>query len=100
MSSRILAAKGLGFADVVDAKSSFTYNHSLGVMRAAMGIAQQMGLAPGRQKLVYRAALLHDLGKLRVPNSILDKQQGLTDAEWRIVREHPHPKSERDVDDP
>ncbi len=78
-----------GFADVVDAKSSFTYNHSLGVMKAAQGIARQMGLAPGRQKLIYRAALLHDLGKLRVPNSILDKPDKLNDAEWLIVREHP-----------
>jgi HD-GYP domain-containing protein (c-di-GMP phosphodiesterase class II) len=38
---------------------------------------------------VYRAALLHDLGKLRVPNTILDKPGRLEDAEWRVVREHP-----------
>lgn len=77
------------FADVVDAKSSFTYEHSLGVTRAAAMIALQLGLPHGRRKLVYRAALLHDVGKLRVPNTILDKPSKLDDAEWRVVREHP-----------
>ncbi len=77
------------FADVVDAKSSFTYRHSIGVMEAAGGIARQLGLTPARHQLIYRAALLHDLGKLRVPNSILDKQGKLDDAEWAIIREHP-----------
>jgi HD-GYP domain-containing protein (c-di-GMP phosphodiesterase class II) len=77
------------FADVVDAKSPFTYHHSVGVMGAAVGIARQMGLKQERRQLVYRAALLHDLGKLRVPNTILDKQGKLDEAEWLVVREHP-----------
>ncbi|MGC2161610.1 MAG: HD domain-containing phosphohydrolase [Silvibacterium sp.] len=77
------------FADVVDAKSSFTYRHSLGVTEAACGIALQLGLNAERRKLIYRSALLHDLGKLRVPNTILDKPDKLDDAEWLIVREHP-----------
>lgn len=78
-----------GFADVVDAKSSFTYHHSIGVMQAAVGISRQLGLAPAQEQLIYRAALLHDLGKLRVPNTILDKPSSLTPEEWLIVREHP-----------
>jgi putative nucleotidyltransferase with HDIG domain len=77
------------FADVVDAKSSFTYHHSLGVTRVTMGIAEQMGLDLGRRKILYRAALLHDLGKLRVPNTILDKRGPLAPEEWTIIREHP-----------
>jgi len=77
------------FADVVDAKSSFTYRHSMGVTDAAVDIARQMGLNPERVRLVHRAALLHDLGKLRVPNSVLDKQGKLDANEWRIVQEHP-----------
>jgi putative nucleotidyltransferase with HDIG domain len=77
------------FADVVDAKSSFTFRHSLGVTDAANLIAGKLGLKPERARLVQRAALLHDLGKLRVPNSILDKPGRLDEDEWRVVREHP-----------
>ncbi len=82
------------FAYVVDAKSHFTYCHSLGVRDAAMHIARQMGITGERARLVRRAALLHDLGKLRVPNTILDKPAKLDVIEWQIVREHPGLSSE------
>lgn len=77
------------FSDVVDAKSSFTFRHSLGVTQVAIEMARVLGLTKERTRLVHRAALLHDLGKLRVPNSILDKPNSLTADEWRVVREHP-----------
>jgi HD-GYP domain-containing protein (c-di-GMP phosphodiesterase class II) len=76
------------FADVVDAKSSFTYDHSVGVTQAAVGIAGQLGFSGERIRLVYRASLLHDLGKLSVPNTILDKPGKLSAEEWAIVRRH------------
>ncbi|MGH9466833.1 MAG: HD-GYP domain-containing protein [Terriglobales bacterium] len=78
-----------GFAEVVDAKSTFTFRHSIGVMEAATLIARAMGLGSGRVQLVHRAALLHDLGKLSVPNSILDKSARLNRAEWAVMQEHP-----------
>jgi putative nucleotidyltransferase with HDIG domain len=59
------------------------------VTEVAEAIAQELGLSPPRRKLIYRAALLHDLGKLRVPNSILDKPGKLDEAEWVVMREHP-----------
>jgi putative nucleotidyltransferase with HDIG domain len=74
---------------VVDAKSSFTFRHSVGVTNAAVAIASKLGLSQERAKLVQRAALLHDLGKLRVPNSILDKPGKLDEQEWNVVQEHP-----------
>jgi len=77
------------FADVVDAKSHYTFSHSMGVADAAEGIAQRMGLAPDRVQLVRRAALLHDIGKLSVSNAILDKIGTLDAREWRTVRQHP-----------
>jgi putative nucleotidyltransferase with HDIG domain len=78
------------FAEVVDAKSPMTYRHSLRVMQAANAISGRIGLEPQRRKLIHRAALLHDIGKLRVPNSILDKRGPLTPAEWAVVWEHPN----------
>ncbi|MGD0892368.1 MAG: HD domain-containing phosphohydrolase [Terracidiphilus sp.] len=77
------------FADVVDAKSSFTYRHSLGVTAVAVNLAEELGLSAERLQLVRRAALLHDLGKLSVSNAILDKPGKLDDAEWQAVRRHP-----------
>ena len=77
------------FADVVDAKSPFTFRHSLGVADAALGIAQTMGLPADRVQLVRRAALLHDIGKLSVSNAILDKRSVLSATEWDAVHQHP-----------
>lgn len=77
------------FADVVDAKSHFTFSHSIGVAEAARGIAERVGLRADRVQLVRRAALLHDIGKLSVSNRILDKVGGLNAQEWRAVRRHP-----------
>ncbi len=77
------------FADIVDAKSSFTFRHSVGVTEAAMRIAQELDFGPERKKTMYRASLLHDLGKLRVSNTILDKTTKLDATEWAIIQEHP-----------
>jgi putative nucleotidyltransferase with HDIG domain len=77
------------FSDVVDAKSPFTSRHSHGVADAADAIARTLGYSQERLQLVHRAALLHDLGKLRVPNSILDKEGKLTSDEFTVVKEHP-----------
>ena len=76
------------FADIVDAKSPFTYRHSIGVAENSVVIAHRLGLPYDRIQLVRRAALLHDLGKLSVPNTILDKPGRLTEAEFKIVAEH------------
>ncbi len=77
------------FADVVDAKSPFTYRHSVGVADVATALASALRLAPERAQMVRRAALLHDLGKLAVPNTILDKNSSLTSEEWDTVVQHP-----------
>src|SRR5579864_7011713 len=80
----------LAFAEVIDAKSPFTYRHSSGVAEAAMEIAHWFGMKPRDVKLLRRAALLHDLGKLGVPNMILEKPGKLTGEEWKIVKMHPY----------
>ena len=77
------------FAGIVDAKSPFTARHSAGVAAIAVGVAAALGLDGATQRVVHRAGLLHDVGKLGVSNQILDKPGRLTDAEWRAVRHHP-----------
>ncbi len=77
------------FADVVDAKSPFTYRHSLGVRDAAIAIGDVLGIDAGRMTVLRRAALLHDVGKLSISNSILDKPGKLTDAEYNQIKTHP-----------
>lgn len=79
----------LAFADVVDAKSPFTFRHSTGVAKAAVTIGEVLGLPAEDLKLLRRAGLLHDIGKLSVSNRILDKPGKLDDEEWQSVREHP-----------
>ena len=77
------------FADVVDAKSPYTGTHSRRVADVAQRIGVAMGLAPGDVVDVRRAGLLHDLGKLGVPNSILDKPSRLEPEEFAIIQRHP-----------
>jgi putative nucleotidyltransferase with HDIG domain len=77
------------FAGIVDAKSPYTAQHCVGVAEIADGIASTMGLDDATRRLLRRAALLHDVGKLGVSNLILDKPGPLDDGEWRAVRRHP-----------
>jgi putative nucleotidyltransferase with HDIG domain len=80
----------LAFADVIDAKSPFTYRHSTGVAGAAVATARTLGMKEVDVTLIRRAALLHDIGKLSVSNAILDKPAKLTEEEWTVVKKHPY----------
>ncbi len=77
------------FSQVVDAKSPFTAGHSERVALYTDVLASKLGIDASRRRWLKRGALLHDLGKLGVSNSILDKDGALTDEEWREVRLHP-----------
>jgi HD-GYP domain-containing protein (c-di-GMP phosphodiesterase class II) len=78
-----------GFAQVIDAKSPWTYRHSLGVSQVAVGIGQVLDLPRPDLRDLKRAALLHDVGKLGISNLILDKPGKLTAEEMNVVRRHP-----------
>lgn len=78
------------FAAVIDAKSPYTCDHSHRVAGFAAAIAKGLGAAAPEVIRIRRAGLLHDIGKLGVPNSILDKAGQLTPDEWKIVRRHPY----------
>jgi putative nucleotidyltransferase with HDIG domain len=77
------------FADIIDAKSPFTHRHSTMVATYAKAIAQQMGFDREGVRQMYRAGLLHDIGKLGVSSRILDKPGMLDSRERAEIKEHP-----------
>jgi len=76
------------FARIVDAKSPFTSTHSRGVARVAKRLAERMGVAPEQCEKLEIAGLLHDLGKLRVPDAILEKPAPLDGDERLVMNAH------------
>jgi putative nucleotidyltransferase with HDIG domain len=80
----------VAFSEIIDAKSPFTYRHSQGVAEAAVAISRHIGLNDEDTTFIRRAALLHDIGKLGVPNIILEKPGSLDQSEWEIVKQHPY----------
>lgn len=76
------------FAQVIDSKSPFTSGHSERVAAYADMVAEEMGYGSDHRRWLRRAALLHDIGKLGVSNSILDKNGKLDDEEWIAMRNH------------
>jgi HD-GYP domain-containing protein (c-di-GMP phosphodiesterase class II) len=76
------------FAQVVDAKSPFTAGHSHRVALFADMIAEALGMPDTERRWLKRASLLHDIGKLGVSNSILDKPGKLDDDEWKQMKLH------------
>jgi len=76
------------FARIVDAKSPFTAAHSLGVASLSRFLAKQLGLDPEVCDKIEIAGLLHDLGKLRVPDEILDKPAKLDRNERLSINTH------------
>jgi HD-GYP domain-containing protein (c-di-GMP phosphodiesterase class II) len=79
----------LAFAQIVDAKSPFTYNHSNGVANAAVAMGRGLGLDTSQVLFLRHAALLHDIGKLSVSNAILEKPGRPDAAEWETLKLHP-----------
>lgn len=77
-------------ADFADLKSPWFTGHSRGVAKLAAAAAEVTGLAVEAVTELRRAALVHDLGRTGVPNTIWDKPGPLTDAEWERVRLHPY----------
>jgi diguanylate cyclase (GGDEF)-like protein/PAS domain S-box-containing protein/putative nucleotidyltransferase with HDIG domain len=73
----------------VDNKDRYTRTHSEDVMKYSLMIARELGLDEAITKTVAVAALLHDVGKIGVPDAILRKPGNLTDAEFEAIKQHP-----------
>jgi diguanylate cyclase (GGDEF)-like protein len=76
-------------AATVDAKDHYTYGHSRKVSDYSVAIAEALGLPQDRIATIRAASLLHDIGKVGIPDSILSKRGPLTDEEWEPVKVHP-----------
>jgi len=78
-----------GWAHALELKDMETEGHSRRVVKMTMDLARSMGISGEKLAHVRRGALLHDIGKMGIPDSILQKTGKLTDEEWHIMRQHP-----------
>jgi diguanylate cyclase (GGDEF)-like protein len=76
-------------AAAIDARDNYTLEHSEQVVGLACDVARKLRLPPAEVAMVRDGAMLHDVGKVAIPNEILYKNGPLTDAEWEVMRRHP-----------
>jgi putative nucleotidyltransferase with HDIG domain len=78
-----------GWARALELKDMETVGHSRRVVELTMKLARKMEISGEKLTHIRRGALLHDIGKMGVPDSIIQKPGKLTDEEWQIMRQHP-----------
>ena len=76
-------------ASVIDAKDTYTNGHSLRVAQYSLELARRMGKNSQELSEIYYTALLHDIGKVGVPDEIINKEGRLTDEEYQCMKKHP-----------
>jgi len=74
---------------VIDARDHYTGGHSIRVSRYAEILGRELGWPQDQLKVLALGALLHDLGKIEISRSILNKKESLTEDEWSLIRLHP-----------
>lgn len=79
----------LTLAETIDAKDTYTNGHSVRVAEYAREIARRIGKTAQEQEDIYYIGLLHDIGKIGIPNTIINKASGLTEEEYAIMKDHP-----------
>ena len=79
----------IALANAVDARDSYTGDHSQRMAELSTQIGQLMDLPPDQIEALQWASILHDIGKIGVPDEILNKKGSLTKKEWGIMKEHP-----------
>jgi diguanylate cyclase (GGDEF)-like protein/putative nucleotidyltransferase with HDIG domain len=78
-----------GLVQALEAKDPYARKHSENVMHYTMGIARTMDISPKQMEIIRRAAMIHDIGKIGVPDAILSKPNRLTMHERGIIEQHP-----------
>jgi len=77
------------FALTIEAKDPYTHGHSQRVQARAAALGKALGISNARLQVLSRAAELHDIGKLAIPDDILKAPRRLTPSEWAIIKQHP-----------
>lgn len=78
-----------GWSRAMDLRDEETENHTRRVTDLTVRLAQRLGISDEQILSIQRGALLHDIGKLGIPDRILSKECDLTEEEWSIMRQHP-----------
>jgi len=76
-------------AAAVEARDPYVYGHSRKVNAYAVDLAEAIGLPPDEVSRISTAALLHDIGKIAIPDSILNKKGKLRPEDWEVIKSHP-----------
>ncbi len=79
----------LGLANALEAKDAYTRGHSERVAALARQVALAAGVPPAEADIIAQAGLLHDLGKIGIPEHVLRKAGPLSAEEWTVMRRHP-----------
>jgi len=79
----------ISLANAMDARDSYTGDHSQRMADMASWIGKEMGLSFKEIETLHWAGILHDIGKIGVPDQILNKKGPLTKKEWVVMKEHP-----------
>ena len=85
---RLFRQTATALVNAIDAKDAYSHGHSIRVAEYSMRIAQIYGMSEEDCTKVYYAGLLHDVGKIGIPNSIINKKGKLTDEEFETIKSH------------
>lgn len=88
-SKEMLVQSIWGLIQALEARDKYARSHSENVMRYSVGVAETLELGPVAVDVIRRAAMIHDIGKIGVPDSILCKSGKLTDEERAVIHQHP-----------
>lgn len=79
----------MSIANTIDAKDKYTSGHSIRVAKCSMAIARELGWTEEEQQNIQYVALLHDIGKIGIPDAVLNKPSNLTEEEFAMIKKHP-----------
>ncbi len=86
---RLFSQTATALANAIDAKDKYTHGHSSRVAEYSKKIAERAGKSPAECEEIYYVALLHDVGKIGVPEAIISKEGKLTEEEFDLIKQHP-----------
>ena len=89
LTEKMLTQTASALASAIDAKDKYTHGHSCRVAEYSKKIAEIYGKSEHECNEIYIAGLLHDVGKIGIPNGIINKDSKLTDEEFAVIKTHP-----------